>query len=98
MAGRTTKRTTRRTKTLEAIDASPATPAPTPAPAPTPEPAPAPEPAPPQVHGEWVPIVYEGEGLFADADAGVFARGTRTRLRAQVAARLLGISGFRAAA
>lgn len=46
---------------------------------------------------EWVPIVYEGEGVFADSDAGVFVSGTRTRLRAKIAARLLRFDGFRLA-
>jgi len=48
--------------------------------------------------GEWVPIVYDGATVFADADAGVFVTGTRTRLKARVAARLLRVEGFRLAA
>ncbi len=46
---------------------------------------------------EWVPVVYEGEGVFSDGVAGVFVTGTRTRLRAPVAARLLRLDGFRLA-
>ena len=56
---------------------------------------PAPTPAP---LGEWVPIIYDGATVFADADAGVFVTGTRTRLKARVAARLLRVEGFRLAA
>jgi hypothetical protein len=48
--------------------------------------------------GEWVPIIYDGATVFADADAGVFVAGTRTRLKARVAARLLRVEGFRLAA
>ncbi len=47
---------------------------------------------------EWIPIVYEGRGVFVDRDAGVFTTGLRTRLRAPLASRLLGFEGFRQAA
>ncbi|MBX3471341.1 MAG: hypothetical protein KF878_31110 [Planctomycetes bacterium] len=89
----TARRATRRTKKVSEPAPEAAVVAPEPAPAPQPAPAPEPAPAP----REWVPIIYEGQGVFADAQAGVFVAGTRTRLRERVASRLLRIDGFRLA-
>jgi hypothetical protein len=44
---------------------------------------------------EWVAVAWEGPGLFAHAEAGVFAPGVTTRLRAALAAKLAGEAGFR---
>lgn len=44
---------------------------------------------------EWISVVYEGPELFVHAEAGVFARGTRTRLRRAVAEQLRDTRGFR---
>jgi hypothetical protein len=85
------RKTTRTTKKMKAVE--PEAIAPPPPPPPPPPPAPAPE---PRSFGEWVPIIYEGD-IFADADGGVFVRGTRTRLKAKVATRLLNVDGFRLA-
>jgi hypothetical protein len=87
-------RATTRTKKLLVEEAPPVI-AEAPAPATIVEPPP---PPPPPPLGEWVPIVYEGAAVFSDADAGVFVAGTRTRLKARVAARLLRVEGFRLAA
>ena len=46
---------------------------------------------------EWVGVVYEGPEMFVHAQAGVFVRGTRTRLRREVAAELAARNGFRLA-
>ncbi|MCO5172024.1 MAG: hypothetical protein M9894_37475 [Planctomycetes bacterium] len=107
-ARRGTKRTRKLAEPVAAPVSGPArSPEPTPpeqAPAPEPTPASAPTPplAPPAAPApaagrEWVPIVYEGEGVFADAQAGVFVAGTRTRLRERIASRLLRVEGFRLA-
>lgn len=45
--------------------------------------------------GAWVSVVYEGGATFCDDVAGVFVNGTRTRLRAPIAERLLTLDGFR---
>jgi len=45
--------------------------------------------------GAWVSVVYEGGATFCDDQAGVFVNGTRTRLRAPIAERLLTLDGFR---
>lgn len=97
-------RATTRTKKLE-LPAAEVAIAPTPVPASAPVEAPAPTiaeapaaPPPSAPFGEWVPIIYDGPTVFADADAGVFVTGTRTRLKARVAARLLRVEGFRLAA
>lgn len=92
-------RATTRTKKVEPsllVEEAPPVMAEAPAPAAIVEPPPPPPPPPPL--GEWVPIVYEGATVFSDADAGVFVAGTRTRLKARVAARLLRVEGFRLAA
>ncbi len=44
---------------------------------------------------EWISVVYDGSELFVHAEAGVFARGTRTRLRRAVAEQLRDTRGFR---
>jgi hypothetical protein len=43
----------------------------------------------------WVSVVYEGGATFCDDQAGIFVNGTRTRLRAPIAERLLTLDGFR---
>lgn len=110
MAGETRKVTARRrrgtarTKKVVAPPEAATAPSPSelapPAPAIDPEPVVAARPEPTATEWgprDWVPIVYEGQGVFADGDAGVFVHGTRTRLRAKVAARLLRVEGFRLA-
>lgn len=112
MAGEGRKTTARRgrgaTARTKKVAPEPIVTAPAPESAPAPEPVvsePAPiavEPAPVVVEPapeqrEWVPVVYTGDGVFSDSDAGVFVTGTRTRLRARVAARLLRFEGFRLA-
>lgn len=98
--GRTTTRTKKVAPQPEpAVTAPPPIEAPSPAPPPPPPPTPMPTPATPTIEGrDWVPVVYEGDGVFSDSDAGVFVTGTRTRLRPRVAARLLRFEGFRIAA
>jgi hypothetical protein len=51
----------------------------------------------PVAANDWVAVVYEGAAPHFDHDAGTFVRGTRTRLRAGLARRLLGRDGFRLA-
>ncbi|MCW8141166.1 MAG: hypothetical protein KIT58_19880, partial [Planctomycetota bacterium] len=93
----TARRATRRTKKVSEPAPEAVSVAPEPTPAPAPEPTAALEPAPAPQPREWVPIIYEGQGVFADRQAGVFVAGTRTRLRERVASRLLRIDGFRLA-
>jgi hypothetical protein len=45
----------------------------------------------------WVTVTYEGEGVFVHRRAGIFAKGTTTRLRAELADQLRGTRGFRLA-
>lgn len=44
---------------------------------------------------QWVGVVFEGSGVVAHAQAGVFTPGTRTRLRGDLANQLFGVAGFR---
>jgi hypothetical protein len=73
-------------------------------PAPAPKPAPAAKPVEPRAKivlrptsDGWVEVTYEGEGMFVHRDAGVFVRGTTTRLKAKIADQLRGTQGFRLA-
>lgn len=45
---------------------------------------------------EWIALTYEGESMFCHPEAGVFVRGTTTRLRGSVARELAAEGQFKA--